>query len=81
MVDRLVKPLTSNSFFLFGARGTGKSTFIKEQFSGSSTYLDLLDPALEDRLSRNPTDLHLILGNSSPEWIIIDEVHVKVPFL
>ena len=78
MVKRLTNPLKSNSFFLFGARGTGKSTFIKEQFSSSALYLDLLDPALEDRLSRNPNDLHVILGNSSPEWIVIDEVQ-KVP--
>lgn len=78
MVNRLVNPLYSNSFFLFGARGTGKSTFIKERFSSSSIYLDLLDPALEDRLSRNPTDLHLIIGNESYEWVIIDEVQ-KVP--
>jgi predicted AAA+ superfamily ATPase len=78
MVKRLFNPLKSNSFFLFGARGTGKSTFIKEQFSSSALYLDLLDPALEDRLSRNPNDLLVILGNSSPEWIVIDEVQ-KVP--
>lgn len=78
MVDRLIKPLTSNSFFLFGARGTGKSTFIKEQFADDSTYIDLLDPVLEDRLSRNPNDLHLIIGDSAPQWIIIDEVQ-KVP--
>jgi predicted AAA+ superfamily ATPase len=80
MVNRLVNPLTGNSFFLFGARGTGKSTFIKEGFSKSSMYLDLLDPALEDRLSRNPNDLHLLLGNESYEWVIIDEVQ-KVPRL
>ena len=78
MVDRLVNPLTSNSFFLFGARGTGKSTFIKNRFADASLYLDLLDPALEDRLSRNPNDLHLIIGDAAPEWIIIDEVQ-KVP--
>ena len=78
MVDRLVNPLISNSFFLFGARGTGKSTFIRDRFSSSSLYLDLLDPALEDRLSRNPTDLRVIIGNSAPEWIILDEVQ-KAP--
>jgi predicted AAA+ superfamily ATPase len=78
MVDRLVNPIISNSFFLFGARGTGKSTFIRERFGADSIYLDLLDPALEDRLSRNPNDLHVIIGDSAPEWIIIDEVQ-KVP--
>jgi predicted AAA+ superfamily ATPase len=80
MVNRIVNPLTTNSFFLFGARGTGKSTFIREHFSSSSIYFDLLDPALEDRLSRNPNDLHLLLGNESYEWVIIDEVQ-KTPRL
>lgn len=51
---------------------------IRERFSNSSLYLDLLDPALEDRLSRNPMDLHVIIGNKTPEWIILDEVQ-KVP--
>jgi predicted AAA+ superfamily ATPase len=74
MVDRIFNPLISNSFFLFGARGTGKSTILRERFSGNSLYLDLLDPALEDRLSRNPGDLTVLLGDASPEWVIVDEV-------
>jgi predicted AAA+ superfamily ATPase len=78
MVNRLVNPITSNSFFLFGARGTGKSTFIRQRFADSSLYLDLLDPALEDRLSRHPNDLHIVIGKDRFEWIIIDEVQ-KVP--
>ena len=83
MVNRIVNPLTSNSFFLFGARGTGKSTFIRERFlssKSSSLYLDLLDPVLEDRLSRNPNDLKVLIGDKSHEWVIIDEVQ-KAPRL
>ena len=83
MVNRIVNPLTSNSFFLFGARGTGKSTFIRERFlssKSSSLYLDLLDPVLEDRLSRNPNDLTVLIGDKSHEWVIIDEVQ-KAPRL
>lgn len=78
MVHRLINPLINNSFFIFGARGTGKSTFIKQRFAAESLYLDLLDPVLEDRLSRSPNDLRIILGDSAPEWVIIDEVQ-KVP--
>lgn len=78
MINRIFNPLTSNSFFLFGARGTGKSTFIREHFSANSIYLDLLNPELEDRLSRNPNDLKVIIGDKKTEWIIIDEVQ-KVP--
>ncbi len=37
-----------------------------------------LDPAVEDRLSRNLNDLHLVVGDGAPEWIVIDEVQ-KVP--
>ena len=80
MVNRILNPLINNSFFLFGARGTGKSTYIKECFGHNSLYLDLLDPVLEDRLARKPEDLKLLIGNKSPEWIIIDEVQ-KAPRL
>jgi hypothetical protein len=40
-----------------GIRGTGRSTILREHFSGNSLYLDLLNPALEDCLSPNPGDL------------------------
>ena len=37
-----------SSFFLFGARGTGKSTFLKEWFSAKDVlWLDLLRPEEE----------------------------------
>ncbi len=32
MVKRLINPIISDSFFLFGARGTGKITFLTEFF-------------------------------------------------
>ncbi len=33
MFRRLIQPLSSQSFFLFGARGTGKSTFLRQFFA------------------------------------------------
>jgi predicted AAA+ superfamily ATPase len=80
MVKRLFNPLITSSFFLFGARGTGKSTVIKERFSEDSLYLDLLDPVLEDRLVRHPEDLKVLIGRRKSGWVIIDEVQ-KAPRL
>jgi predicted kinase len=50
MFHRVSKPLKSKSFFLFGARGVGKSTFISNYFNEDQTLVfDLLDPELEDQ--------------------------------
>jgi hypothetical protein len=46
MFRRISKPLLSRSFFLFGARGTGKTTWIRSHFNrGNSTFVDLLRPS------------------------------------
>jgi type II secretory ATPase GspE/PulE/Tfp pilus assembly ATPase PilB-like protein len=37
MFSRIIKA-PSGSFFLLGPRGTGKSTWISEHFSGARTY-------------------------------------------
>ena len=49
MLPRDVKLPKSNSFFLFGARGTGKSTLLRSHFRDADHhYIDLLDPELLD---------------------------------
>jgi predicted AAA+ superfamily ATPase len=83
MIRRLLKPLPEKSFFLFGARGTGKTTFLQQYFAGRRTlWIDLLDPEQEDRLSRQPEELsqRLTAENNAPEWVVIDEVQ-KIPRL
>ncbi len=84
MVNRLHKLSRQSSFFLFGPRGTGKSTLIKERyFSGarkSVLYMDLLDPSVEDFYRRAPEDLYNQALASKYKWIIIDEVQ-KLPKL
>jgi len=76
MVKRLVKISKSHSFFLFGARGTGKSTLLQDEFSEKeSLFIDLLDPLMADRLDQNPNELiSMIKANSEKKWIIIDEI-------
>ncbi|MBF0105343.1 MAG: ATP-binding protein [Deltaproteobacteria bacterium] len=89
MFPRLVKPSKSHSFFVFSARGTGKSTFIKKQFlnktpSENVITIDLLLPSTEDLYAKNPGRLiaEVIAHKEAKQldWIFIDEVQ-KVPRL
>ena len=82
MFNRLINPIISDSFFLFGARGTGKTTFLTEYFKGQpSIWFNLLDPDLEDLLARNPSEFTARLDHAAPgSWVIVDEVQ-KVPKL
>ncbi len=68
------------SFFLFGPRGTGKSTWLKQNFN-TAVFIDLLDTSVSLELQRNPNNLEAIVGNI-PEnsWIVIDEIQ-KIPIL
>ena len=84
MIHRLINPLKTSSFFLFGARGTGKSTFLRNHFAGDEAVLwvDLLNPEEEDRYSRNPRELDERLDAASGKirWVVLDEIQ-KVPKL
>jgi len=51
-LHRLLVP-PEGSFFLFGARGTGKSTWLRRHY-GDATYLDLLDEKLFHSLLVDP---------------------------
>lgn len=71
------------SFFLFGPRGTGKSTILKERFNKDKClWLDLLDSEIEERFSRNPKDLYAIVKGLPQEisHVVIDEIQ-KIPKL
>jgi len=84
MVSRQCIIPKNNSFFLFGARGTGKTSLIKAEFSDSSIsyYIDLLTDELVDRYSVSPQALknEIELLSKDVSWIIIDEIQ-KVPKL
>lgn len=74
MVSRLSKPLLTNSFFLFGARGVGKSTLIRQLIKKNAYLIDLLDDEVFDRYLVEPKLLEKIANGQKYEWIIIDEV-------
>ena len=68
------------SFFLFGPRGTGKSTWLQYVLP-EALRLDLLDASLFLELSRDPHLIEAIIGNR-PEnsWVVLDEIQ-KIPAL
>lgn len=68
------------SFFLFGPRGTGKSTLVKNRFA-HALYVDLLQPDTFRRYSASPERLReQLLADPGITEVIIDEIQ-KVPEL
>jgi len=82
MHKRLLNPLLSKSFFIFGSRSTGKSTLLHELFADKKTlWIDLLDDATFREYSHRPELLHeRIAGAAQVEWVVIAEVQ-KIPAL
>ena len=83
MINRIVDFSAKNSFFLFGARGTGKTHLLKERYGGSTNwYIDLLNPEQARKYLLHPELFaqELAARKPTPEWVIIDEVQ-KVPAL
>ena len=79
MLDRIAKLSRTNSFFILGPRGSGKSTLIKQKYSKNCLYIDLLDPQIEDHYRLNPSSLKQELaGQPRLKRVIIDEVQ-KLP--
>lgn len=79
IIHRQLTP-PERSFFLFGPRSTGKSTWLRHMLP-DATYLDLLDVSLSLELSQAPHRLEALIGNR-PEhsWVVLDEVQ-KIPTL
>ncbi|MDP3790100.1 MAG: ATP-binding protein [Candidatus Omnitrophota bacterium] len=72
-------PPKAKSFFLFGPRGTGKTTWVKAAFP-KAVYLDLLEAELFNDLLANPQRLENFIPKGVSDWIIIDEVQ-RIPEL
>lgn len=83
MYRRLLNPAKNYSFFLFGARATGKTSLINRIFTDEEALLiDLLQPAEFDILNRDPDELTRRI-NQMPQhqrWVVLDEVQ-RIPKL
>lgn len=73
MYPRTVKYSKTQSFFLLGPRGTGKSTWVKAEFP-EALYIDLLDQALYQSYLRSPELFKEHILGSKKKWIIVDEI-------
>lgn len=81
MVRRTQKLSKNNSLFLFGARGTGKTTLLRELYSNTNPlWIDLLSDKDEDRFGRNPDELSQVLKTGQYNCVVIDEIQ-KAPKL
>ena len=81
MIRRIAKLSPHHSFFLFGARGTGKSTLVESRHCSKYTlWIDLLLYEEEERFSQNPDNLLFIINENKYKTVVIDEVQ-KVPKL
>ena len=75
MYNRIIRlPLEQkNSIFLFGPRGTGKTSWLKAHLP-NSLYFDLLDFSVYSMISADPSRLENLIPNGYKDWIILDEV-------
>ncbi len=80
MYERFFTPPDHQSFFLFGPRGTGKSTWLKAHYA-NAFWIDLLDPEALRTYLAYPERLKDIL-KEAPQYktVVIDEVQ-KAPDL
>jgi len=79
MFKRFFNP-PAQSYFLFGPRGTGKSTWLKQHYP-DAFWIDLLNPELFRFYSTSPEKLSDILReHPNQKIVVIDEIQ-KVPDL
>ena len=81
MFERSIgRPLESRkSFFLFGPRGTGKTTWLKHRLP-EALFVNLLQSEFYNRLTANPGYLRQLVPPGHTGWTIIDEVQ-RIPAL
>lgn len=72
--------MLKGNFFLFGPRGTGKSTWLRMQIADAH-YIDLLSPDLVQYFTASPDRLkEVVAGNRDRHTFVLDEIQ-RVPAL
>jgi predicted AAA+ superfamily ATPase len=77
MIERILQLTDNHSFFLFGARNTGKSTLIEKRFDHQkSLWINLLDLDQEEQFAREPNLLYAMVKQLPPNitHVVIDEI-------
>jgi len=81
--ERNIRSVPNKSFFLFGPRGSGKSTFLRQHYPlDNNIFFDLLNPELVHEFSLSPNRFKAIvsLPENREKTIIVDEIQ-KIPKL
>ena len=79
MYSRIINKPIDKSFFLFGPRGTGKTTWVHSTFP-QGLMIDLLDSQLYYSLLASPRRLENLIPPDFSDWIVIDEIQ-RIPDL
>ncbi len=79
MYSRIINFPQAKSFFLFGPRATGKTTWLQQMFP-SAVHIDLLKSELYSMLLASPSRLGQMIPPDCTEPVIIDEVQ-RIPEL
>lgn len=79
MYSRLIQVPAGKSFFLFGPRGTGKTTWVRAALPGA-LFIDLLESEIFNDLLPNPQRLENMIPADFKDWVVIDEIQ-KIPEL
>ena len=80
-MERILRIDTSenNAFFLWGARKTGKTTYLKNSFK-DALYIDLLKTNVAQKYELNPALFREEVAANKPDLVIVDEIQ-KIPQL
>lgn len=79
MYSRTLNFPENKSFFLFGPRGTGKTTWVRSGFP-HGLQIDLLESELYSFLLASPQRLEELIPPDFDEWVVIDEIQ-RIPEL
>ncbi len=74
MYTRTINYIKTQSFFLLGPRGVGKSSWIQKEFQ-SAPIIDLLKAKTFNELSADPSRLEEMIPAHST-WVVIDEIQM-----
>ncbi|MEK7533663.1 MAG: ATP-binding protein [Patescibacteria group bacterium] len=79
MYSRLLSISGKSSIFLFGPRGTGKSTWVRQTYP-NALYFDLLETDVYKKFLAQPGRLEQYIPKGFSDYVVIDEVQ-RVPEL
>lgn len=80
MYTRLLK-IPDQAFFLFGPRGTGKTTWLLRHFP-EAKFIDLLPPQEALKYEKDPSLFRAqVLALPKSTWVVVDEIQKVPPLL